>query len=83
MKDSRIEITIAFEVDEDWAVADLFYEKEHWASATLLDGELVVRVYGQSEGCRPIPLDSAIETLRRASDQLRAVLGANVGPPAT
>lgn len=74
MTDPKIGITVALEVDEDWPVADLMYDGEHWASATFKDGDIAVTVYGQARGAVPIPIDAAIESLARARNQLSEIV---------
>jgi len=74
MSDPKIEIAVALEVDEDWPVADLMYDGEHWASATFKDGAIVVTVFGQSRGAAPIPVDAAIESFAQAKKQLIAII---------
>jgi hypothetical protein len=79
MTDPRIEITVAYEVDEDWPVADLMYDGDHWASATMKDGVIAVTIYGQTQGRDPVPIASMIEALERARGQLTEIVGPGDG----
>jgi hypothetical protein len=79
MTDPKIEISVALEVDEDFPVADLIYDGDHWASATFKDGRLVLMVYGQSAGASSLPIEAAIESLERARSQLRE-MSSSEGP---
>lgn len=75
MTDPKIQIIVAYEVDEDEPVADLFYDGENWASATFRDGRIVVTVYGLRPGADPVPIASMIETLERTRAQLMDICG--------
>jgi hypothetical protein len=80
MIDPKVEITVAYEVDEDWPVADLMYDGDHWASATFKDGVIVLAVYGQARDRSSIPVRSVIEALNQASGQLTKIMGSAMKP---
>lgn len=80
MTDPKIDISVALEVDEDWPVADITYDGDHWASVTVADGTLVATIYGRSPGRIPIPLDAAIESLASAKRELLEILGTEAQP---
>jgi hypothetical protein len=49
----KIDISVTFEVDEDWPVADVTYDGDHWASATIKTREeVVVTISGQESRCQ-------------------------------
>jgi hypothetical protein len=82
MTDPRIDISTALEVDEDFPVADLIYDGDHWASATFKqDGQLIVTVYGQPAGANPLPIEAAIESLEQAKAQLNDIMSGGTEAP--
>jgi hypothetical protein len=82
MTNPKIEISLALEADEDWPVADVMYDGDHWASVALVAPDVVATIYGQTAGHRPIPVEVAIESLERAKRQLLDIVGDD-WPPAS
>lgn len=82
MSDPKIDISVALEADEDWPVADVMYNGDHWASVTLAGHEVVATIYGQAPGRSPIPIDVAIDSLTGAKQQLLGIVGHD-RPPAS
>lgn len=80
MSDPKIDVAVALEADEEFPVADLIYDGEHWASATFKDGQLALTLYGQAAGAAPLPLDAAIESLESARRQLTEIMGGSEAP---
>lgn len=75
MTDPKIAISVALEGEEDWPVADVAYDGDHWASVTLAGHEVVAFIYGQSSGRIPMPIAVAIESLEKAKRLLLGVIG--------
>jgi hypothetical protein len=81
MTSGKIYISVVLEPDEDWPVADIVYDGVQWASATFIDGQIVVTFYGTDKHRTAIPIDAATESLQTARDRLVEIIGDNkVGP---